>query len=205
MAMGLASMNPIPGATKQPTHGVVLIRPEDEDKPKYGVTSDFNANKYIALDSGNKPQIRDIKELDECGVEVFIIKDPASDAIFNKLVEMASDPTLNRPLEGNLYEVFSNHTQYTEDQYRYDPLLEKVYMDKIEKTFEGIQKEVDSIKQHDRTMTSHKLNLDPMTTDKGDLDGEGLCFPILASADLEKIDSEYEAILRGERDSIVED
>jgi hypothetical protein len=44
-----------------------------------------------------------------------------------------------------------------------------------------------------------------MTTDKGDLDGEGLCFPILASADLEKIDSEYEAILRGERDSIVED
>jgi hypothetical protein len=147
MAMGLASMNPIPGATKQPTHGVVLIRPEDEDKPKYGVTSDFNANKYIALDSGNKPQIRDIKELDECGVEVFIIKDPASDVIFNKLVEMAGDPTLNRPLEGNLYEVFSNHTQYTEDQYRYDPILEKVYMDKIEKTFEGIEKEVDNIKK----------------------------------------------------------
>jgi hypothetical protein len=118
---------------------------------------------------------------------------------------MACDPNKNKPLQGNLYEVFTNHKQYIEDQPNYDTLLEKVYMDKVSKAFEGIKDEVDSIKKHDRTMTSHKLNLDPMTTDKGDLDGEGLCFPILASADLEKIDSEYEAILRGERDSIVED
>ena len=202
MAMGLASMNPIPGAAKQqPTHGVLLIRPEDEDKPKYGVTGDFNSSKYIALDSRNKPQIRDIKELDECNVEVFIIKDPTADSIFNALVERAQDIT-SEPLSGNLYEVFTNHTEYTEDQYKYDTLLEKVYMDKTEKTFEGIQKEVDSIKQHDRTMTSHKLNLDPMVTDKGDLDGEGLCFPILASADIARLDKEYESIINGEDDSI---
>jgi hypothetical protein len=180
---------------------VLLIRPEDEDKPKYGVTGDFNSSKYIALDSRNKPQVRDIKELDECNVEVFIIKDPTADSIFNALVERAQDIT-SEPLPGNLYEVFTNHTEYTEDQYKYDTLLEKVYMDKTEKTFEGIQKEVDSIKQHDRTMTSHKLNLDPMTTDKGDLDGEGLCFPLLASADIARLDKEYESIINGEDDSI---
>lgn len=203
MAMGLASMNPIPGATKQPTHGVVLIRPEDEDNPKYGVTSDFNANKYIALDSSNKPQIRDIKELDECGVEVFLINDPAADQILSRLGEMASNPIINRPLEGNLYEVFTNHTQYTDDQYKYDPILEKVYMDKIEKTFEGIEKEVDNIKKHDRTMTSHKLNIDPMVTDRGDMDDEGLCFPLLASANIAEIEEEYESILKGKGDTIV--
>ena len=202
MAMGLASMNPIPGAVKQ---SVVLIKPQqqDEDKPKYGVTNDYTSNNYIALDSDNKPQIRSMKELDESMVDVYIVKEENASDIFYKLAEMATHPNLNKALEGNLYEVFTNHTQYVEDQPNYDPLLERVYMDKLEKTFEGIEKEVDNIKKHDRDMTSHKLSLDPMVTNKGDMDGEGLCFPILASADLELIDKKFNDIIEGRDDSIV--
>jgi hypothetical protein len=197
MAMGLASMNPIPGAVKS---NVILIKPRDEDKPKYGVTNDFSSNHYVALDSHNKPEGRSLKELDECAVDVYLVKDELATDIFNSLVEMVIHPETAKPLKGNLYEIFANHPQFTDDQPDYDPLLERVYMDKIEKTFEGIQKEVDSIKKHDRTMTSHKLNLDPMITDRGDMDSEGLCFPILASANIEEIDRRFNAIINGEDD-----
>lgn len=207
MSMGLASMNPMPGAVT----GALLIRQKpDKDLEQdpwgtYGVTMGFDNNSMLSMDNG-KVVVKKTKDLREC--KVYKILSENVDQIFQALVEEANKEDQEYKQDpGYLYSAFTGHYLLTDDQFDYDNLLERVYLDKLSKRLNGdaanLENEYASkmLNKHDGYYPVKKV---------GDDDDPSPNFPLLAHTqldddDLEKLDEYYNRFLSGEGEEIVQD
>lgn len=210
MAMGLASMNPIPGGGV----GALFIRQKpDKDLERdpwaqYGVTSDFDSNDRITMNHG-KVVLKKNDDLREC--MVYRINSDDALKIYAVLLKEASTNDEEKEVHddlGYLYSCFTGHYLLTEDQLDYDPLLERVYLDKLSKSlradaavldFEAVGREN---KKESKTFETKKVDEE---------DDANTIFPMLASYDiiedekLEKLNEYFDLLMSGEADEIVED
>lgn len=205
MAMGLASMNPMPSAA-----GGLFIRQkpdkdlENDPWSQYGVARDFDSNQRITMNNG-KVVIKDNKDLREC--MVYKINSPFVDKVFYELVQEANDENKEVHQDiGYLYECFTNHILLTDDQIDYDPLLERVYLDKLSKQLNAGSVALDMEaagreKKESKTFETKRI---------GDEDEANTFFPMLAAymikdEDLSKLNEYFDNFITGEGEEIVED
>ena len=213
MAMGLASMNPMVGPNAN-NNGVLLFKQKDDKDvtdgwSSYGATRSFDNEDYISIDKNGKPGIRKMKDLDESNVVIYSVNTEDADTIMDRLVNEATKPYYDRIiLPYNLYEEFTRHVQYVEDQPDYDTLLERVYLDKLTKTMTGIARQVDV---HSNRMvdgsTEGYYSLGGKQYATPEEDDSSVQFPVLASAmpTVEEAEARFNSILNGEDETIVDD
>lgn len=206
MAMGLASMNPMPGAVT----GALLIRQKpDKDITdpwgSYGVTRGFDNDSMLSMDDG-KIVVKKTRDIREC--KVYEIKAKDVDQIFDTLLKEAENIDQKiKPDPGYLYSAFTGHYLLTDDQFDYDPLLERVYLDKINKRLNGDASNLENeysmkaLNKHDGYYPTKRI---------GDEDDASPNFPLLAhkkydAEDLVKLEQSYIKFLNGEGEEVVED
>jgi len=210
MAMGLASMNAMPGARI----GVVMV----QDKPdkdltqgwgSYSVTSDFDSDHVLGIDPNGKLATRKSKELNEHSVAVYQVRNLAANLIMAKLLREAQMDYDQRPVHNPsyIYEVFTGNKVLCEDQADYDPLLERVYLDKISKKMNGI---VDSFDGDISTIFKGRIDahypLEERPYGASSEEDGSVKFPMLASSipDIEEMESVLESIMTGKDEVDVE-
>ena len=146
-AMGLAGMNPVCGISSN--HGSLMVNVMNHDKDLETGWGDYKAvtrsldpndNLYGIDPNGrviakHKFDVMDQKDI----VEVFNIKTPNVDTIMESIEREASLPYDRRPVHSQsyIYEAFTGKKLLSEDQYTYDPLLERVELDKWSKILSG--------------------------------------------------------------------
>lgn len=156
-AMGLASMNPMVGPNNN--SGSYLVNTMSKDKDlndgwsPYYITKTMD--KFIGVDKNKKLNVRNKNELMNTVVEIYKITTDDNDDKYMKLIEELEKPYNRRYdlKEDFLYEFYTDNELITPDQLRYDPLLEKVELDKISKVVSG---EADNIKQQFEKMNKTK-------------------------------------------------
>lgn len=156
-AMGLASMNPMVGPNNN--SGSYLVNTMSKDKDlgdgwsPYYITKTMD--KFIGVDKNKKLNIRNKNELMNTVVEIYKITTDDNDNKYMRLIEELEKPYNRRHSlkEDFLYEFYTDNELITPDQLRYDPLLEKVELDKISKVVSG---EADNIKQQFEKMNKTK-------------------------------------------------
>ena len=214
MAMGLASMNPIPG----PRVGVVMVHDKSEDKDlgkgfgNFSVTNDFNSQDLLSLDDKGKAIFKKSQELDESPVSVYYVNTVGADRVFNSLIKEACMDYDDRPEHGPsyIYETFTGKQLLCEDQADYDPLLEKVYLDKLSKKVNGIVDSFDSeakgIMNKGTTDIHYPLEERPLGAAASEEDGS-VKFPMLAHTmiDPDKAEAIWESIITGKGEIDAED
>ena len=147
-AMGLASMNPMVGPNNNSGSYLVNTMSKDKDLSDgwspYYITKTMD--KFIGVDKNKKLNVRNKNELMNTVVEIYKITTDDNDDKYMKLIEELEKPYNRRYdlKEDFLYEFYTDNELITPDQLRYDPLLEKVELDKISKVVSG---EADNIKQ----------------------------------------------------------
>lgn len=207
MAMGLASMNPVVGGA---TGALMIKQKPDKDLENdpwgnYTVTRGFDNHSMIGMDNG-RLVIKKINDLQEC--KVYIIKHPDTDKIFDVLLQEALSE--NKPIRsdpGFLYSAFTGHYLLTDDQFEYDPLLERVYLDKLSKRLNS-----------DATNLENEYSMKELNKNDGyypvkSLDNENDSspnFPLLAHTQinqesLELLEAYFNSIISGEGEEIVDD
>lgn len=209
MAMGLASMNPIPGGGV----GALFIRQKpDKDLERdpwaqYGVTTDFDSNDRVTMSQG-KVILKRNNDLREC--MVYKINTDDAHKIYDALLKeaMLEDENKRQHDLGYLYSCFTGHYLLTEDQFDYDPLLERVYLDKLSKSLNAGATTLD----FEAAGRENKKESKPFETKRlGEEDDAGTIFPMLASyhligeEELEKLNEYFDILMSGESDEIVED
>ena len=215
MAIGLASMNPMPG----PQLGVVMVHDKLMDKDltqgysNYNVLRDFQSDEMLSLDKNGKVVSRKSKELDEHAVAVYLVREVQADAVYDSLLRETEIDYVDRPIHDRMfiYEVFTGHRLLCEDQADYDPLLERVYLDKLTKKVNGIvdgfDSEVKSIMAKGKTDGHYPLEERPNGATEED---SSVKFPMLAHAtvfddiDMDKAEAILESILTGKGEEVVE-
>jgi len=215
MAIGLASMNPIPG----PQLGVVMVhdKPMDKDLTQgysdYNVMRDFQSDEMLSLDKKGKIVSRKSRELDEHSVAVYLVNEIQADAVYDALLNESKLDYIDRPIHDPtfIYEVFTGHHLLCEDQADYDPLLERVYLDKLTKKVNGIvdgfDSEARSIMVKGKTDGHYPLEERPNGATEED---SSVKFPMLAHAtmfegiDMNKAEAIFESILTGKGEEVVE-
>lgn len=215
MAIGLASMNPMPG----PQLGVVMIhdKPMDKDLTQgysnYNVLRDFQSDEMLSLDKNGKVISRKSKELNEHAVAVYLVKEIQADAVYDSLLRETEIDYIDRPIHDPMfiYEVFTGHRLLCEDQADYDPLLERVYLDKLTKKVNGIvdgfDSEAKSIMVRGKTDGHYPLEERPNGATEED---SSIKFPMLAHTtvfdgiDMDKAEAIFESILTGKGEEVVE-
>ena len=215
MSIGLASMNPMPG----PQLGVVMVhdKPMDKDLTQgysnYNVMRDFQSDEMLSLDKNGKVISRKSKELDEHAVAVYVVNEIQADAVYEALLQESKIDYVDRPIHEQtfIYEVFTGHRLLCEDQADYDPLLERVYLDKLTKKVigivDGFDSEARSIMVKGKTDGHYPLEERPEGATEED---SSVKFPMLAHAtvfdgiSLEKAESIFESILTGKGEEVVE-
>ena len=193
-AMGLASMNPIPGACRQ---GAILVHDMvDKDLKNrswgnYRVMKDFDNNHSIMVNDEGQLDITENTDLYDKDVAVYLIKTDNVDDIFNNVLEEVSLNKQERPIhnKGYLYEIFTNHTLYTPDQLEYDPLLEKVELKKFTK---ALSSEIDLDRQEKKDINYSLGN--PYLASGNQIEDNETITPMLSHAelDLDSLDDEIE-------------
>lgn len=206
MSMGLASMNPMPGAVT----GALMIKSKpDKDLEKdgwadYYATKSFDNDDMLGMHNG-KVSLRKTSDLKEC--QVYIIKANNVDEIYDKLLEEALDEDSDiHPDPGYIYSAFTGKYLLTDDQFSFDPLLERVYLDKLSKRLNADASNLEN-EYAMKTLNKHE-GFYPIKKDEEDAN---VNFPLLDHVVLDR--EEYEDILEeylnkfisGEGEEIVED
>lgn len=213
MAMGLATMNAIPGAAR---NSVVMVQSKpDKDlvddreawKKSYGITNSFDAKDYIKLDEDGYPEIRSLREIDDTMVNVYIVNNHMANDILNSLVEQATGAKPKIQYD-SLYEAITGNTLLSEDQAEYEPMLEKVYLDKISKHIQGIEAEAEIQNSrcltHSPGSTEGHYPLEERPDGAMSVEGDGsVKWPMLASVNIEDADRFLESLLTGKGETIV--
>lgn len=157
-AMGLASMNPMVGPNNNSGSYLVntMSKDKDLDGNKWGsyyITKTMD--KFIGVDKNKKVNVRSKNELMDTVVEIYKIITDNDDTKYMSLLEELEKPYNRRSMKDYdyIYTLFTEHKLLTPDQLRYDPLLEKVELDKISKVVSG---EADNIKQQFEKMNKTK-------------------------------------------------
>lgn len=207
MAMGLASMNPVVGAS---TGAIMIKQKPDKDLEtdpwsNYYVTRGFDNNSMIGIKNG-KLKFRDTSDLREC--MIYEIKAPNTDKIFDKLLKDAL--TEQKALvedDGYIYSCFTGHFLLTEDQLDYDPLLERVYLDKFTKKLNA---DATNLEMEYSTKDLNKKDGYYPVKKTGDEDDSSTIFPLLAHMELsdeqlDKLDEYFNLLLNGEGEEVVDD
>lgn len=207
MAMGLASMNPMVGGAT----GAIMIRQKpDKDLEtdpwgSYTVTRGFDNSSMLGMDNG-KVVLKKTKNLQEC--KVYIIKHPDVDKIFDALLQEAlSENKPTRPDPGFLYSAFTGHYLLTDDQFDYDPLLERVYLDKLSKRLNADAVNLEN--EYSMKELNKKDGYYPVKN-IGDEAESTPNFPLLAHASIDPeklklLEMYFNNILTGEGEEIVDD
>ena len=208
MAMGLASMNPVVGAAT----GALMIRQkpdkdlENDPWSQYGVTRGFDNDSMISMNNNGRLTIKKTKDLKEC--MVYIINAPNTDEIFDALLNEAlkeNSPMHNDP--NYLYHAFTGHYLLTDDQLEYDPLLERVYLDKFTKRLNADATNLET--EYSTKELNKKEGYYPIKK-TGDEDDSSTIFPLLAHQQiddeaLDRLDEYFDKFLNGEGEEVVED
>lgn len=200
-AMGLASMNPVPGINKTPEskRGAIFINSVDKDLTSgwgsYSVTRDFDNKKRITLNNEGKLIVKNNDDLMNEKSNIYIIKSDNCDEVFDSLLEELDLHIQERPIHtmSYIYEAFTGHTLYTMDQIDYDPLLEKVYLDKMTKYLNGSISDIGTTEKKDSRYPIERAY-------NGDYDQEdaNVNFPILASYKLDEIERDLDQLSENE-------
>ena len=138
-AMGLASFTTVVGPSKP--DGLMIQNQVDKDlkynRISFSRTIDKDS-KRLEIDDNGKVDLKDNSDLEESFQSIYQMKTVDEDKV-NELIKEASLPYEERPVHDKnyIYELLTNHKLLTEDQLDYDPLLEKVYLDKISKTLQN--------------------------------------------------------------------
>ena len=210
MAIGLASMNPIPNS------GAVMIQDKSRDKDlekgfnNFSVAQDINSDKLITLDKKGKAIFRDSDELNEHTVAVYWINSYNADQVLNQLIQEAEMDEIDKPIHDSsyIYEAITGHKLLSEDQANIEPVLERVYLDKLSKKVNGIvdsfDSEVSGLPYKGKIDAHYPLEERPNGSTSEE-DGS-VKFPMLAhtKVDVDKCESILESILTGKGEEIVE-
>lgn len=211
MAIGLASMNPIPNS------GAVMVQDKSRDKDlekgfnNFSVAQDFNSDKLVTLDKKGRAIFRDSEELDEHAVAVYLINSPNVDRVMDQLIKEAEMDEIDKPIHNPsyIYEAFTGHKLLCEDQANIEPVLERVYLDKLSKKVNGIvdsfDSEVSGLPYKGKIDAHYPLEERPNGATSEE-DGS-VKFPMLAHTrvDADTCESILESILTGKGEEIVED
>lgn len=156
--MGLASMNPVVG-TNTNSGGTYIINnlSQDKDLQNSNLSVSKTLNKkssIITLDKKGKLVTKPIETLQNSLVEIFFVK---NDSNYGKLLEELSVDYNFRKTHNSdyIYELFTGNKLLTEDQIRYDPLLEQIDLPKLSKIISG---EADNIKDQFNKMKTKKIS-----------------------------------------------
>ena len=207
MAMGLASMNPMAGAAT----GAIMIRQkpdkdlETDPWSNYTVTRGFDNDSMLGMDNG-KLVFKKTKDLKEC--KIYIIKHPNTDKIFDALVEEALKENQSyKPDPGFIYSAFTGNYLLTDDQFDYDPLLERVYLDKLSKRLNADATNLEN-EYSQKELNKHEGYYPVKKV--GDEDDASTNFPLLAHAQMDQeqldlLEAYFNKIMTGEGEEIVDD
>ena len=193
-AMALAAMNPMVGAAK----GDAIIMNTSPDKDlsggwgSYVATRSIDNNSILGIDARGKicakrkdDEYFGGKTFFDCSSNIYLVRSGPINEVWDKLIQEVSLPYEERPIHkpSYLYEVFTGHELLSPDQADYDPLLERVYLDKLSKELSSdagnIEREFNSIKYK---KDSHY----PMEEKRiGDESDSSTVFPLLSSAEMQ--------------------
>lgn len=206
MSMGLASMNPMPGAVT----GALMIKSKpDKDLEKdgwadYYATKSFDNDDMLGMHNG-KVSLRKTSDLKEC--QVYIINAPKVDAIYNSLLKEALDEDSEiHPDPGYIYSAFTGKYLLTDDQFNFDPLLERVYLDKLSKRLNADASNLEN-EYAMKTLNKHE-GFYPVKREEED---SNVNFPLLDHAVVDRnvyenlLDNYLDKFMKGEGEEIVED
>lgn len=136
-AMGLASMNPMVGAT--PNNNVMLLHNIDDKDlsdgwDSYGLATTLDKDDaHITKDKNGKLVARPNRDLEGKLVEVYICKYDKVQENFDTLYNILDTPYESRELKQSIYEMATGHISLTENFAKIDHLLEKVELKKLSK------------------------------------------------------------------------
>ena len=206
MSMGLASMNPMPGAVT----GALMIKSKpDKDLEKdgwadYYATKSFDNDDMLGMHNG-KVSLRKTSDLKEC--QVYIINAPKVDEIYNSLLKEALDEDSEiHPDPGYIYSAFTGKYLLTDDQFNFDPLLERVYLDKLSKRLNADASNLEN-EYAMKTLNKHE-GFYPVKREEED---SNVNFPLLDHAVVDRnvyenlLDNYLDKFMKGEGEEIVED
>lgn len=159
-AMGLATMNPMVGM-QGPHQGSFIVNVTNFDKdlgdnPKrftaVARSLDMDDNLYGLDRTGRFYAARkyDVMERQDV-VEAYEVLSPNADKITARIIREADLPYEQRPKHKNIYELYTGKEMFCEDQIQYDPLFEKV---ELEKMSAGLQAVSDSFMNKTKKMYS---------------------------------------------------
>ena len=197
-AMALAAMNPMVGAAKG--DAILINTSPDKDLSggwgSYVATRSIDNNSLLGIDASGKicakrkdDEYFGGKTFFNCSSSIYLVQSSTVDEIWDRLINEVSLPYEERPIHnpGYIYEVFTGHELLSPDQADYDPLLERVYLDKLSKELSAdagnLEREFNSIKMK---KDSHY----PMGEKRiGDEEDSSTIFPLLSSTEIqEKLD-----------------
>ena len=203
MAMGLASINPMVGANSSP-QGLMIKTKEDNDLSNYNVVNYYKDKKMIGLDKSGKVSMKETWDIMDEEVQVYYILNDNYNEIYKKLQEEALLEYKQRPIHESdyIYKLFTGNRIYTEDQPDYEPLLEKVYLDKLSKQLSN-SSAVDSLSTKVKKDSHMPLGEKPFSMVGDEEDGD-VRFPLLAGATLKELDKNIMNLLEGRNEEDAE-
>lgn len=190
-AIGLASMNPVPGNASN-NRGVILVNSiEDKDLKNNNTWGNCRimrdmTNKYgIEVNNDGKLDLIENSDLENKYISVYIVKSPFSEKVFNEVLSEIDLHIQERPIHSKsyLYEIFTGHPLYTPDQFDYEPLLEKIDLDKLSKQLSS-ENNLDIQEKKD----IHYSLGNPYRASGNQIEDDVSFSPLMASAE---IDEEY--------------
>ena len=192
MAMALASMNPMVGTSTNNGSYFINVLNHDKDlsdnnnslwKSKNYVSNTLDTDdSMIGLDKNNK--LKAMKKKDIIGEnDTLLIYTIKGDNVFDMLMEDIKKPYEDREIrDNNFMEQFVlGHDLYSIDQLDYEPLLEKVELDKFSSVISG---EADNMKAQFTGLkqTKKKAGYTPDSFPQGTEDMNKI--PVLCAADV---------------------
>lgn len=187
-AMGLASMNAMPCVNRG---GILVNMSNDKDLKdnrswsNYRVMRDFSNQYGMEVNDDGKLDLVKNSDLNNNYISVYNIKSPLNEEIFTNLLKELELPLQERPVRSKnyLYEVFTGHSLYTPDQLDYDPLLEKIEIEKLSKQLSSnINLDVQEKKDAYYSLGN------PYRASGNQIEDETSFSPLMASVDLEEYD-----------------
>ena len=194
-AMALAAINPMVGAAKG--DAILINTSPDKDLSggwgSYVATRSIDNNSLLGIDACGKictkrkdDEYFGGKTFFNCSSNIYLVQSGIVDEIWDKLINEVSLPYDERPIHnpGYIYEAFTGHELLSPDQADYDPLLERVYLDKLSKELSAdagnLEREFNSIKMK---KDAHY----PMGEKRiGDEEDSSTIFPLLSSAEIKE-------------------
>lgn len=186
-AIGLASMNPIPGKNK--IGGLMVNISTDKDLQgknswgNYRVMRDITDKYGAEVSNEGKLILVENTDLNDKNIEIYIIKSPFVDEVFNEIVDEINLHEQEKPIRAKsyLYEKFTGHNLYAPDQLDYDPLLEKIELEKLSKRLAGNDIELDKREKKD---TYYSLG-NPYRASGNQIEDDTSFSPLMASGEID--------------------